>query len=112
VSKDPRFRALDQAVAEQGFRIVLLMRLSPLFPFILLNYALSLTRVRFRTYVLASALGMLPNIALWSYIGASVETFAHVDPAALLSHQSQVGQAWHLGLTLVGVIVSLYVMFM
>jgi len=110
--QDPRFRALDHAVAEQGFRIVLLVRLSPLFPFIFVNYALSLTRVRFWTYVLASALGMLPNIALWSYLGASVETFAQIQRGALLSQESQVGQAWHLVLTVVGLIAAISVTFM
>ena len=112
IGHDPRFRALDQAVAEQGFRIVLLMRLSPLFPFIFLNYALSLTRVRFRTYVLASALGMLPNIALWSYLGATVETFTQIHRGVLLSQQTPGAQAWHLSLTVIGVLAALSVTFM
>src|SRR6266567_4515701 len=46
-SASPRFRALDRAVAANGFRIVLLTRLSPVFPYTLLNYAYSLTRVSF-----------------------------------------------------------------
>src|SRR5437763_13181852 len=56
---NPRFRALDQAVAAGGFKIVLLTRLSPLFPFTLLNYAFGLTMVRFRASVPASWIGML-----------------------------------------------------
>ena len=54
VAQNLRFRAIDQAVADQGFKIVLLTRLSPVFPFNVLNYAFALTQVRFRDYVLAS----------------------------------------------------------
>ncbi len=64
----PGFAAIDQAVATQGRRIVFLLRLSPAFPFVLLNYALGLTRVRFADYVLASV-GMLPATVLYVYYG-------------------------------------------
>jgi len=69
VACNPKFRALDHAVGEQGFKIVLLARLSPVFPFNLLNYALGLTRVRLRDYVLASWLGMMPGTAMYVYFG-------------------------------------------
>src|SRR5262245_61839733 len=65
----PRFRALDRAVAANGFRIVLLTRLSPAFPYTLLNYAYSLTRVSFRDYFLASWIGMLPWTIMYVYLG-------------------------------------------
>lgn len=65
----PRFAAIDQAVAEQGWRIVLLTRLSPVFPFTLLNYAYGLTRVRLADYVAASWIGMMPGTALYVYLG-------------------------------------------
>jgi uncharacterized membrane protein YdjX (TVP38/TMEM64 family) len=65
----PRFRALDRAVADHGLRIVLLTRLSPLIPYTLLNYTFGLTSVRFRTYVLASWVGMLPGALLYTYLG-------------------------------------------
>lgn len=64
-----QFAAVDRAVAEQGRRIVLLLRLSPMFPFNLLNYALGLTRVRFGDYAIAS-IGMLPGTLLYVYAGA------------------------------------------
>lgn len=73
VAGHPRFAALDRAVAAQGFRIVLLTRLSPLFPFTWLNYAYGLTRVRFRDYLLASWLGMLPGTALYVYLGSAAD---------------------------------------
>jgi len=69
VAADPRFAAIDRAVAAQGGRIAFLLRLSPLFPFNLLNYALGLTRVRLRDYVLACA-GMLPGTLLYVYYGS------------------------------------------
>jgi uncharacterized membrane protein YdjX (TVP38/TMEM64 family) len=63
-----RVAAIDRAVAAQGRRIVLLLRLSPLVPFNLLNYALGLTRVRFADYLVASV-GMLPGTLLYVYYG-------------------------------------------
>jgi uncharacterized membrane protein YdjX (TVP38/TMEM64 family) len=67
----PRFRALDQALAIRGFWIVLLTRLSPVFPFNLLNYAYGVTAVRARDYILASWLGMLPATILYVYAGSA-----------------------------------------
>jgi len=64
----PRFAAIDRAVAAEGRKIVFLLRLSPVFPFNLLNYALGLTRVRFVDYLVAS-LGMLPGTLLYVYYG-------------------------------------------
>lgn len=68
VRAHPRFEAIDRAVAEQGGRLVFLLRLSPVFPFNLLNYALGLTNVSFRDYLLASA-GMIPGTLLYVYSG-------------------------------------------
>ncbi len=73
VERDPRFRAIDQAVAEHGFRIVLLTRLSPVFPFNLLNYAFGITRVRFQDYFLASWVGMLPATVMYVYLGSALK---------------------------------------
>jgi uncharacterized membrane protein YdjX (TVP38/TMEM64 family) len=65
---NPRFAAIDRAVGAQGRKIVFLLRLSPVFPFNLLNYALGLTRVRFIDFFVAS-LGMLPGTLLYVYYG-------------------------------------------
>jgi len=64
-----RFRALDRGVADEGFKIVLLTRLSPVLPYNLLSYTFGITRVRFRDYVIASWLGMLPGSLMYSYLG-------------------------------------------
>lgn len=66
--RHPRFADIDAAIAAQGMKVVLLLRLSPLFPFSLLNYALGLTRISFRDYLLASV-GMLPGTMLYVYYG-------------------------------------------
>jgi uncharacterized membrane protein YdjX (TVP38/TMEM64 family) len=65
---NPRFAAIDRAVAAEGRRFVFLLRLSPVFPFNLLNYALGLTSVRFADYLVAS-LGMIPGTLLYVYYG-------------------------------------------
>jgi uncharacterized membrane protein YdjX (TVP38/TMEM64 family) len=66
----PRFAAIDQAVAREGWKIVGLTRLSPIFPFNLLNYAYGITRVSLRDYVLASWIGMMPGTVMYVYVGS------------------------------------------
>ena len=79
VSRDPRFAAIDRAVGESGFRIVLLLRLSPVVPFNVLNYALGLTGVRFGTYVIASFIGMVPGTFLYVYLGSAATSAAELS---------------------------------
>ena len=68
------FAAIDRAVAAEGWKIVGLTRLSPAFPFSLLNYAFGLTRVSLRDYMLASWIGMMPGTVMYVYLGS----LAHV----------------------------------
>ncbi len=70
----PKFQAIDHAVGRQGFKIVLLTRLSPVFPFNLLNYAFGLTRVSLRDYFLASWIGMLPGTIMYVYLGSAAKS--------------------------------------
>jgi uncharacterized membrane protein YdjX (TVP38/TMEM64 family) len=67
---NPRFAAIDRAVAREGWKIVLLTRLSPVFPFNLLNYAYGLTSVPLKDYVAASWVGMIPGTVLYVYLGS------------------------------------------
>ena len=76
VAGSPKFAALDDAVGRQGFKIVLLTRLSPVFPFNLLNYAYGVTGVSFGHYVLASWIGMLPGTIMYVYIGSTLGSLA------------------------------------
>ena len=76
IENNDKFSAVDRAVGQEGWKIVLLTRLSPIFPFTLLNYAFSLTRVKLRDYILASWLGMLPGTVTYVYLGSLVNVGA------------------------------------
>jgi len=65
-----RFAAIDKAVAKEGWKIVGLTRLSPVFPFTLLNYAFGLTQVKLWHYMLASWIGMIPGTIMYVYLGS------------------------------------------
>lgn len=82
VQGNTRFQAVDKAVGDQGFKIVTLLRLSPVFPFIFLNYALGLTGVRRSRYVLASFIGMLPGTFLYTYLGSLVPSVTELAGGA------------------------------
>ena len=73
-----RFAAVDNAVGRQGWKIILLTRLSPIFPFTLLNYAYGLTKVRLRDYFLASWLGMLPGTVMYVYLGSLAKSLSAI----------------------------------
>jgi uncharacterized membrane protein YdjX (TVP38/TMEM64 family) len=70
IEGNARFAAIDQAVAGEGWKIVGLTRLSPMFPFTLLNYAFGLTSVKLGHYVLASWIGMMPGTVMYVYLGS------------------------------------------
>ena len=71
LDRDPRVAAVRRAVAEQGVWIMFLLRLSPLVPFVQLNYALVLSGVRYRDYLIATV-GMWPTIIMYVYYGKVV----------------------------------------
>jgi uncharacterized membrane protein YdjX (TVP38/TMEM64 family) len=70
IKGDARFKAIDRAVAREGWKIVGLARLSPFFPFNLLNYAFGLTDISLRDYFFATWVGMIPGIILYVYLGS------------------------------------------
>jgi len=70
IQANEKFKAIDDAVAREGWKIVGLTRLSPVFPFNLLNYAYGLTRVSLRDYFFASWIGMMPGTIMYVYIGS------------------------------------------
>jgi uncharacterized membrane protein YdjX (TVP38/TMEM64 family) len=103
VTGNPRFAAIDRAVGREGRKIVFLLRLSPVFPFNLLNYALGLTRVRFADYVIA-AVGMLPGTLMYVYLGKVAG-----DVAALAGGAPVEGGALRTALFGVGLIATVVV---
>lgn len=70
MQKRPQFARIDQAVERKGWKVLLLTRLSPLVPSSILNYGFSCTNVGFGQYVFCSWVGMLPVIALYTYMGS------------------------------------------
>jgi len=80
MSGNERFAAVDSAVGREGFKIVFLTRLSPVFPFNILNYAYGLTAVSFRNYVLASWVGMIPGTIMYVYLGAAAKNVVTGEP--------------------------------
>ncbi len=90
VASNPKFRAIDQAIGEQGFKIVFLVRLSPVIPFNLLNYGLGLTRVSFRAYVLGTFLGMLPGTVMYVYLGSLGKNLAEMSAGREKTVEEQV----------------------
>jgi len=75
IEGNARFAAIDRAVGREGFKIVALLRLSPIFPFNVLNYALGLTKVPFLQYAAASV-AMLPGTLLYVYYGKALGSLA------------------------------------
>lgn len=69
IADNKKFAAIDKAVGKEGLKIVLLTRLSPIFPFNLLNYALGITGVSLKDYFIGSV-GMIPGTIMYVYIGS------------------------------------------
>lgn len=86
IGAHPTFAALDQAVAAEGWKIVLLTRLCAIFPFFLLNYGYGLTRVSLRHYVVATWLGIIPGSTVLVYLGSLAQTGTQTT--------SPIGWAW------------------
>jgi uncharacterized membrane protein YdjX (TVP38/TMEM64 family) len=79
IEGNPGFKTIDDAVAKEGWKIVGLTRLSPVFPFNLLNYAYGLTKVSLRDFFFASWIGMLPGTVMYVYIGSLVGDLARLS---------------------------------
>jgi hypothetical protein len=69
LARRQKYRAFDRAITEEGWQIVLLLRLSPIVPFNLQNYALGVTAIPFIEYLGATLVGITPGIAIYVYFG-------------------------------------------
>jgi uncharacterized membrane protein YdjX (TVP38/TMEM64 family) len=81
IAGNDKFRAIDRAVGKEGLKIVLLTRLSPAFPFNLLNYAFGVTGVSVQDYVIGS-IGMIPGTIMFVYIGSLAGSLALIGTDA------------------------------
>ena len=77
IAGNQKFSAIDKAIGKQGLKIVLLTRLSPIFPFNLLNYGLGVTGVSLKNYILGSV-GMIPGTIMYVYIGSLAGSIATI----------------------------------
>ncbi|RWR92696.1 TVP38/TMEM64 family membrane protein [Cinnamomum micranthum f. kanehirae] len=98
VEGNKKFLAIDKAIGENGFRVVTLLRLSPLLPFSIGNYLYGLTSVKLIPYVLGSWLGMLPGS--WAYVSAGAFGRAIIQEESEVGLPGGNGQLWTLGLGL------------
>jgi len=100
IARSPKARAIDRAVARNSFKLILLLRLSPVIPFNVLNYALGLSDVSLGRYIVASFVGMLPATWLYVYLGSLATT------AAGLSDATRGGGRQRLVLSTVGLVAT------
>ncbi|GBF79464.1 TVP38/TMEM64 family protein [Aphanothece sacrum] len=78
IQQYPKFTNIDEEVAKEGWKIVGLTRLSPVFPFVFLNYAFSITKVSLKDYILASWIGMMPGTIMYVYLGSLIGNIATI----------------------------------
>ena len=80
LSDKPRLQALNRAVSEEGWRVVGLMRLSPIIPYGIQNYLFSVTHIGFWPYVLATLFGIMPATAVFVYVGSLGQAIGSAGP--------------------------------
>eukprot|EP00249_Psilotum_nudum_P024629 c29242_g1_i2 orf=978-2300(-) len=97
-----KFLAIDKVIGEEGFRVVTLLRLSPLLPFSLGNYLYGLTSVKLVPYVFGSWLGMLPGT--WVYVSAGALGRAFIQQEAETGTAGSSEQLWMVGLGLLATV--------
>lgn len=106
IAGNPQMLALDDALEEQAFTIVALTRVALVIPFNMLNYAYGLTRVNTPVYAAATAVGMLPVVALYVYLG----TLAR-DISEILAGEAEAGAGawWLAGIAAVAIVMVVLV---
>lgn len=102
--QDKRLAAFDAAVARQGWRLVMISRCSPIFPFSFLNYAFGLTSIGLAPYAWSSAIGIVPGVLVYVYLG----TLA--GEVAGLSQRSHPRSQWEWALYALGLVATILVM--
>ena len=93
IEGNPKFKAIDEAIAQEGFKIVFLTRLSPVFPFNLLNYAFGVTQVSLKDYFLGS-IGMIPGTIMYVYLGSLAGDLAGISTAPHLTNPQAEATKW------------------
>ncbi|MBE9230912.1 TVP38/TMEM64 family protein [Cuspidothrix issatschenkoi LEGE 03284] len=105
LEKHPKFKLIDHAVGKEGWKIVLLTRLSPVFPFNLLNYGFGVTQVSVKDYILGS-LGILPGTIMYVYMGSLAVNITMITTSSqLISSEVQI---WQFIMQLIGLIATIF----
>lgn len=81
LTRHPRLLTLQAATAKDGFKLVVLLRLSPMVPFTLLGYVMGLSRIRFWDFIIASTLGKIPSLILYIYLASAVTQLQQLHTA-------------------------------
>lgn len=104
------FNSLDNSIAEEGLKLIFLIRLSPAFPFNLLNYALGLTKVSLKDYVLGTT-GIIPGTIMYVYLGSLVGDVAMIGQETAETSPQEVIVGWIIRILIFVTIVaiSLYI---
>ena len=101
-----KLQALDEAVDAQSFYIVFLTRFAIVLPFNLLNYTFGLTRVGAPTYVGATALGMLPAVLLYVYLGTLADDFGQILAGEV---QPASGVYWIVAIAIIAIVAVVWI---
>lgn len=84
VSRFKKLQLIDTELREHGLRTVIFLRLVPLFPFDVVNFGLGLTSVRWRTYIIGTAIGVLPGLTAYIFLGASLLSGMYIVPTIVI----------------------------
>lgn len=110
IASNSQFQAIDNAIGREGRKVIFLLRLSPLFPFNLLNYGLGLTKISLRDYILGTV-GIIPGTVMYVYLGSLIGNLAMIGAKTVPADSDITNLQW--GLRLVGlgatIAVTLYV---
>ncbi len=85
-ARHAKMKAIEEAVAHDGWRIVLLSRLSPIMPYSLINYSLGLTRLSVTKFFFATEVGAIPSTCIYVYLGTLIGNLTRIGPD-LRQHQ-------------------------
>ncbi|MBA2485430.1 MAG: TVP38/TMEM64 family protein [Nitrospira sp.] len=80
----PKFKAVHEAIGNDGWKIVLLLRLSPVVPFNLQNYFFGITNIPFWHYAGATGVGIIPGTCLYVYLGVMGQVVTRADSIGML----------------------------
>ena len=79
-ARSPKMKAIEEAVARDGWKLVCLTRLSPIMPFSLINYALGLTKISAAKFLFATEVGAIPSTCVYVYLGTLVGNLTRIGP--------------------------------